>query len=58
MNKKLVYTLRDEDGELYPIAGIFKYDQYGLDDAEERAVKVGLQVATVELVIVDGLDNK
>lgn len=49
----IFYTLQDEDGNLLPLAGIYKYNQYGLDDAEERAGKTDTIVVAVELVVKD-----
>lgn len=49
----IFYTLQDDSGKLYPIAGIFKHNEYGLDDAEERATKTDLKVVTVELTVVE-----
>lgn len=41
--------MKDEDGILRPLAGIFNGNKYGKEDAEAKAERINCHVAKVEL---------
>lgn len=46
----LFYALKDEDGSIAPLSGLWKSDGYGKEMAEERASKIsGTEVVLVRV---------
>lgn len=45
----IYYTLKDEDGIMRPLAGLWTSDGYGKEAAEERAAKLKHTVITVKI---------
>ena len=48
----IYYTIKDEDGIVRPLAGLWASDGYGKDAAEERAAKIHSTVVAVRITEV------
>jgi len=44
MTKQEIYVVKDKEGNLRPMAGVWKYDEYGKQSAEEYVANNKLYV--------------
>lgn len=49
LGNNLFYTLKDEDGKLRPLAGLWLSNGYMLEEAEASAIKLKCTVVLVKL---------